>query len=65
MRRFDRPYQDLKREIESGKYGKVLQIRCTSRNVSSPTATTALLLTNVAVHEIDIIRYKLKLPNKL
>ena len=59
MRRFDRPYQDLKREIESGKYGKVLQIRCTSRNVSSPTATTELLLTNVAVHEIDIIRWLL------
>ena len=59
MRRFDRPYQDLKREIQSGKYGKVLQIRCTSRNVSSPTATTAMLLTNVAVHEIDIIRWLL------
>ena len=59
MRRFDRPYQNLKKEIESGKYGKVLQIRCTSRNVSSPTATTAMLLTNVAVHEIDIIRWLL------
>jgi len=59
MRRFDRPYQDLKKEIESGKYGKVLQIRCTSRNVSSPTATTSMLLTNVAVHEIDIIRWLL------
>jgi len=59
MRRFDRPYQDLRKEIESGKYGKVLQIRCTSRNVSSPTATTAMLLTNVAVHEIDIIRWLL------
>ena len=59
MRRFDRPYQDLKKEIECGKYGKVLQIRCTSRNVSSPTATTAMLLTNVAVHEIDIIRWLL------
>lgn len=59
MRRFDRPYQDLKREIQSGKYGEVLQIRCTSRNVSSPTATTAMLLTNVAVHEIDIIRWLL------
>ena len=59
MRRFDRPYQDLKKEIESGKYGKVLQIRCTSRNVSSPNATTAMLLTNVAVHEIDIIRWLL------
>jgi myo-inositol 2-dehydrogenase/D-chiro-inositol 1-dehydrogenase len=59
MRRFDRPYLDLKKEIASGMYGKVLQIRCTSRNVSSPTATTAMLLTNVAVHEIDIIRWLL------
>jgi myo-inositol 2-dehydrogenase/D-chiro-inositol 1-dehydrogenase len=59
MRRFDRPYQDLKREIKSGKYGKVLQVRCTSRNVSSPTATTSMLLTNVAVHEIDLIRWLL------
>lgn len=59
MRRFDLPYQQLKREIQSGKYGKVLQIRCTSRNVSSPNATTAMLLTNVAVHEIDIVRWLL------
>ncbi len=60
MRRFDRPYLELKKAIASGKYGKVLQIRCTSRNVSSPTATTAMLLTNVAVHEIDIIRWLLE-----
>jgi len=59
MRRFDRPYQQLKQELQSGKYGKVLQIRCTSRNVSSPTATSSMLLTNVAVHEIDIIRWLL------
>ncbi len=59
MRRFDRPYLQLKQELQSGKYGKVLQIRCTSRNVSSPTATTSMLLTNVAVHEIDIIRWLL------
>lgn len=59
MRRFDSPYQDLKNELNSGKYGNVLQIRCTSRNVSSPTATTEMLLTNVAVHEIDIIRWLL------
>ena len=59
MRRFDPAYLELKRVIRSGKYGKVLQIRCTSRNVSSPTATTAMLLTNVAVHEVDIIRWLL------
>jgi len=59
MRRFDPAYLELKRVVRSGKYGKVLQIRCTSRNVSSPTATTAMLLTNVAVHEVDIIRWLL------
>ena len=60
MRRFDPAYLELKRVIRSGKYGKVLQIRCTSRNVSSPTATTAMLLTNVAVHEVDVIRWLLE-----
>jgi myo-inositol 2-dehydrogenase/D-chiro-inositol 1-dehydrogenase len=49
----------MKKEIESGKYGKVLHLRCISRNVSSPTATTAMLLTNVAVHEVDIARWLL------
>lgn len=60
MRRFDPAYLELKRIVRSGKYGKVLQIRCTSRNVSSPTATTAMLLTNVAVHEVDVIRWLLE-----
>jgi len=59
MRRFDKAYLDLKKEINTGKYGHILQIRCTSRNVSSPNATTSMLLTNVAVHEIDIIRWLL------
>ena len=59
MRRFDKAYLDLKKEINTGKYGQILQIRCTSRNVSSPNATTSMLLTNVAVHEIDIIRWLL------
>jgi myo-inositol 2-dehydrogenase/D-chiro-inositol 1-dehydrogenase len=60
MRRFDPAYLELKRVIRGGKYGKVLQIRCTSRNVSSPTATTSMLLTNVAVHEVDVIRWLLE-----
>jgi len=59
MRRFDPSYIELKKEIQSGKYGKVLHLRCISRNVSSPTATTAMLLTNVAVHEVDIARWLL------
>jgi myo-inositol 2-dehydrogenase/D-chiro-inositol 1-dehydrogenase len=59
MRRFDPSYIELKKEIQSGKYGKVLHLRCISRNVSSPTATTPMLLTNVAVHEVDIARWLL------
>lgn len=59
MRRFDPTYIELKKEINSGKYGKVLHLRCISRNVSSPTATTQMLLTNVVVHEVDIARWLL------
>lgn len=60
MRRFDPAYVALKKEVKSGKYGALLQLRCTSRNVSSPNATTAGLLTNVAVHEVDITRWLLE-----
>ena len=42
MRRFDPSYIEMKKEIESGKYGKVLHLRCISRNVSSPTAITVM-----------------------
>jgi len=59
MRRFDPSYIELKKEIQSGEYGQVLQLRCTSRNVKSPTATTSMLITNVAVHEVDIARWLL------
>ncbi len=57
MRRFDNGFIALKKEIDSGKYGKLLQLRATSRNVSSPNATTAGLLSNVCVHDIDFIRW--------
>ncbi len=59
MRRFDPAYIALKAAIASKKYGELLQIRATSRNVSSPNGTTTGLLTNVAVHEIDICRWLL------
>ena len=50
----------MKKEIQSGKYGEVIQIRAVSRNVSSPGATTAGMISNSAVHEFDIARWLLE-----
>jgi myo-inositol 2-dehydrogenase / D-chiro-inositol 1-dehydrogenase len=60
MRRFDPGYIQLKEEIKSGKYGEVIQIRAITRNVSSPGATTAGMISNSAVHEFDIARWLLE-----
>ncbi len=60
MRRFDPGYVQMKKEIQSGKYGEVIQIRAVSRNVSSPGATTAGMISNSAVHEFDIARWLLE-----
>jgi myo-inositol 2-dehydrogenase/D-chiro-inositol 1-dehydrogenase len=60
MRRFDPGYIQLKKEIQSGKYGEVVQIRAVTRNVSSPGATTAGMISNSAVHEFDIARWLLE-----
>lgn len=59
MRRFDPGYIQMKKEIDSGKYGEVVQIRSVSRNVSTPGATTAGMISNSAVHEFDIGRWLL------
>jgi len=59
MRRFDASYLKVKKEIESGKYGQVLFVRTTTRNVSSPGITTEGLYTNIAVHDFDIWRWML------
>jgi myo-inositol 2-dehydrogenase / D-chiro-inositol 1-dehydrogenase len=60
MRRFDPGYIQLKKEIQSGKYGEVVQIRAVTRNVASPGATTAGMISNSAVHEFDIARWLLE-----
>ena len=60
MRRFDPGYIQIKQEIESGKYGEVIQIRAVSRNASTPGATTAAMISQSVVHEFDIARWLLK-----
>lgn len=60
MRRFDPGYIQIKQEIESGKYGDVIQIRAVSRNASTTGATTAAMISQSVVHEFDIARWLLK-----
>lgn len=59
MRRFDHAYLQVKKSIESGDYGKVLFVRTSTRNVSSPGITSEGLYTNIAVHDFDIWRWML------
>jgi myo-inositol 2-dehydrogenase/D-chiro-inositol 1-dehydrogenase len=59
MRRFDPPFVDVKRMIRSGELGDVLYINASTRNVSSPQITSKEMLTNIAVHEVDTLRWLL------
>jgi myo-inositol 2-dehydrogenase/D-chiro-inositol 1-dehydrogenase len=59
MRRFDHAYLQVKKAIESEEYGKVLFVRTSTRNVSSPGITSEGLYTNIAVHDFDIWRWML------
>jgi myo-inositol 2-dehydrogenase/D-chiro-inositol 1-dehydrogenase len=57
MRRFDPAYLEVRELIESGDYGKPLFIRTITRNTKTPGITTAGMLTNMVVHEFDILRW--------
>lgn len=59
MRRFDPPFVEVKKLIESGELGAVLYINASTRNVASPGIKSAELLTNIAVHEVDTLRWLL------
>ena len=60
MRRFDPGYVEMKRRLQTGDMGAALIMHCIHRNVTaSPSATAPMLITNSAVHEIDIARFVL------
>jgi myo-inositol 2-dehydrogenase/D-chiro-inositol 1-dehydrogenase len=58
MRRFDPGYVEMKRRLDEGELGAALVMHCIHRNVAAPSfMTTPMLITNSAVHEIDIARF--------
>ncbi len=60
MRRFDPGYVEMKRRLDQGELGAALIMHCIHRNVAAPSFMTApMLITNSAVHEIDIARFVL------
>ena len=59
MRRFDPPFVEVKKIIESGELGAVLYVNASTRNVVSPTIKSEELLTNIAIHDVDTLRWLL------
>jgi myo-inositol 2-dehydrogenase/D-chiro-inositol 1-dehydrogenase len=60
MRRYDAGYRLLKQSLESGSVGEVLMVHCVHRNAASPPGFTSdMLLTDSAIHEMDISRWLL------
>lgn len=57
MRRFDPSYLEVKRLIASGEFGAPLFVRSSTRNVESEGITTEGLLSNIAVHDFDVLRW--------
>ena len=60
MRRFDPGYVDLKARLDAGEIGAPLLMHCAHRNVSvHDFFDSAMILTDSAVHEIDVARWLL------
>jgi myo-inositol 2-dehydrogenase/D-chiro-inositol 1-dehydrogenase len=60
MRRFDPAYAEMKRILSGGKLGRPLLFHCVHRNAVPPAFFEAgMLITNAAVHEVDIGRWLL------
>ncbi|WP_161003909.1 Gfo/Idh/MocA family protein [Furfurilactobacillus milii] len=60
MRRFDPSYIELKREIDSGRYGEPLLVHATHRNETvDETYDTPMAIADTAVHETDILHWLL------
>lgn len=60
MRRYDAGYQALREIAQTRRYGEPLMLHCAHRAVSiAPNYVTSMLVTNCAVHEIDVLRWLL------
>ncbi|WP_304459289.1 Gfo/Idh/MocA family protein [Alicyclobacillus sendaiensis] len=60
MRRYDAGYVALKREIESGRYGAPLMVRCVHRNAFvDERYTTDMAVLDTLIHELDVTRWLL------
>jgi myo-inositol 2-dehydrogenase / D-chiro-inositol 1-dehydrogenase len=60
MRRFDPGYVDLKTRLDAGAIGAPLLMHCAHRNVSvHDFFDSAMILTDSAVHEVDVARWLL------
>lgn len=59
MRRFDPGYQQLKKLIDSGRYGSPLMLHCAHRNYDDGGVgfTTPMSVENSMIHEIDVLRW--------
>jgi len=59
MRRYDAGYRALKAALDDGDIGSPLLMHCAHRNPSVPVAgfTTEMLLSDSAVHEMDLVRW--------
>jgi myo-inositol 2-dehydrogenase/D-chiro-inositol 1-dehydrogenase len=61
MRRYDAGYQAMKRTIDDGTIGAPLMVHCAHRNAATPARgfTSEMLITDAAIHEIDLVRWLL------
>ncbi len=60
MRRYDRGYRQLKEVIDSGEIGTPLIMHCAHRNANmGPQYEDDYMITQVAIHEIDIVQWLL------
>jgi myo-inositol 2-dehydrogenase/D-chiro-inositol 1-dehydrogenase len=58
MRRYDAAYRALKQTVDAGTIGAPLLMHCAHRNASVPdSVTTAGVLTDSVVHEVDLVRW--------
>lgn len=60
MRRYDKGYNQMKDLLDSGEFGAPLLLKCTHRAIDVDGAyTTAMAVTDTAIHEIDCLHWLL------